>query len=129
MAKPFATKGEFISFIAEKKSITKSEAESIIDTFVSCTIEALKEGKEIHLIGFRSFTVSDVPGRDGRNPRTAAPLKIEAYKTAKFKAGKNLKMLLIIGKAMSTETVKWFNPTKDMDLLHRKMEVKMFSCI
>ena len=91
MPKPFATKGEFISFISEKKSITKTEAEYIIDTFVSCTIEALKEGKEIHLIGFGSFTISDIPAREGRNPRTGAPLKIEAYKSAKFKAGKKIK--------------------------------------
>ena len=91
MSKPFATKGEFVTFISENNDISKKEVESIIGIFTSSITRALKQGKDVHLIGFGSFYVSDVAGRDGRNPRTGVPLKIKAYKAPKFKAGKKLK--------------------------------------
>lgn len=91
MSKPFATKDEFISFIADEQNIKKNEANTIIDIFTKSVIEAIKQGKEIYLRGFGVFTISNMPARDGINPRTGAALKIAAYKTPRFKAGKKLK--------------------------------------
>ena len=39
----------------------------------------------------RSFKVSQVEARDGRNPRTGEALKIAAYNQPKFKVGQKLK--------------------------------------
>jgi DNA-binding protein HU-beta len=84
-------KGEFISYIAKKQNLSQAEAEKIINIFTDSVISSLGEGQEISLIGFGSFTVSKVESREGRNPKTGAPLKIAAYNQPKFKAGQKLK--------------------------------------
>ncbi len=84
-------KGDFVSFIAEKRGCTKVEAEKVIDTFTSAVVDALGSGNDISLVGFGSFTVSKVAARDGRNPRTGEKIRIESYNQPKFKVGQKLK--------------------------------------
>jgi DNA-binding protein HU-beta len=84
-------KTEFIDYIANQHGCTKKEAEKAIDIFTSSVIEAVREGKEISLIGFGSFSVSKIAARSGRNPRTGEALKIPAYNQVKFKVGQKLK--------------------------------------
>ena len=84
-------KQEFIDHIASEHSCTKKEAEMAIDIFTSSVIDAMKEGKEISLVGFGNFSVSKVAARKGRNPRTGEALKIAAYNQPKFKVGAKLK--------------------------------------
>ncbi|NIQ00625.1 MAG: HU family DNA-binding protein, partial [Nitrospinaceae bacterium] len=45
----------------------------------------------VGIVGFGTFSVSNRPARQGRNPQTGQPIKIQATKVPKFKAGKNLK--------------------------------------
>ena len=85
------TKQEFITHISEQHSCTKVKAEEVIDIFVSSVINALGDGKEISLVGFGNFSVSKIPSRAGRNPRTGEELQIPAYNQPKFKAGQKLK--------------------------------------
>jgi DNA-binding protein HU-beta len=84
-------KGEFITYISEKNTITKAEAAKMLDMFTSSVIDALGAGKEISLSGFGNFLVSKVAARDGRNPQTGASIKIPAYNQPKFKVGKTMK--------------------------------------
>lgn len=84
-------KGEFVSYIAEKNSCTKAEAERVIDMFTSSVVSALGKGKDVTLVGFGNFSVTKVAARAGRNPRTGEAIKIAAYKQPKFKAGQKLK--------------------------------------
>lgn len=84
-------KGEFVSFIAEKEGCSKAEAEKVIDVFTNSVVSALGKGEKINLVGFGSYSVHPVAGRDGRNPRTGEPLKIPAYNQPKFKVGEKLK--------------------------------------
>jgi len=84
-------KSEFEKHIAEKHSITQKEAGNIIDTFTSSVMSALGEGKEISLIGFGNFSVSEVAARPGRNPKTGEVIQIAAYKQPRFKVGQKLK--------------------------------------
>ncbi len=51
------------------------------------TIETLKKGEKLTLIGFGTFSVYERPARKGRNPRTGKTIKIAAKKLPKFKAG------------------------------------------
>ena len=85
------TKKEFIDHISSQHNCTKTEAEKVIDMFVSSVIDALGAGNEISLVGFGSFSVSKVAARTGRNPRTGESLKIAAYNQPKFKVGQKLK--------------------------------------
>lgn len=84
-------KQEFIDHIASQHNCTKVEAEKTIDMFTSSVIEALKEGKEISLVGFGNFSIGKVAARKGRNPKTGEALKIAAYNQPKFKVGQKLK--------------------------------------
>ena len=84
-------KAEFEKYIAETHSITQKEAGNMIDTFTTSVISALGEGKEVSLVGFGNFSVSDVAARTGRNPKTGEVLQIAAYKQPRFKVGQKLK--------------------------------------
>ena len=84
-------KSEFVKHVANQHNITQDKADKVIDTFTSSVISALGEGKEISLIGFGNFSVSEVAARAGRNPRTGEALEIKAYKQPRFKVGKKLK--------------------------------------
>ena len=91
-------KSELMNHIADEHSITKIEAEKVIDRFTSSIISALSKGKEISLMGFGSFSVSKVAARAGRNPRTGETIQIAAYNQPRFKVGQKLK------NAVNTET-------------------------
>ena len=84
-------KAEFINHIAGQHECTKIEAEKVIDMFTSSVIDAMGQRKEISLIGFGSFSISKIPARTGRNPKTGKELKIAAYNQLKFKVGQKLK--------------------------------------
>ena len=84
-------KSEFVKHVANQHSITQDEANKVIDTFTSSVISALSEGKEISLIGFGNFSVSEVAARPGRNPKTGEVIQIAAYKQPRFKVGQKLK--------------------------------------
>ncbi len=55
---------------------------------------ALKDGDEVRLPGFGTFSVRQRKASEGRNPRTGEPIQIPASKLPKFKAGKILKEAL-----------------------------------
>ena len=84
-------KSDFITYISDKHTITKAEAEKIIDMFTSSVMSALGEGNEVSLIGFGNFSVSKVAARTGRNPQTGAVVQIPAYNKPRFKVGKKMK--------------------------------------
>lgn len=84
-------KSEFVKHVANQHNITQDKADKVIDTFTSSVISALGEGKEISLIGFGNFSVSEVAARAGRNPRTGEVIQIAAYKQPRFKVGQKLK--------------------------------------
>ena len=68
-------KSQFITHIADQHQCTKTEAEKVIDMFTSSVIDAIGQGKEISLIGFGNFTISEVAAREGRNPRTGEAVR------------------------------------------------------
>lgn len=85
------TKEEMISMIAEESGITKKQATSALDTFMSGVTNQLKQGGKVSFSGFGTFTVSKRKARTGRNPQTGAAISIPAMNVPVFKAGKNLK--------------------------------------
>ena len=84
-------KSELEKYMSTKYSITAKEAGEIIETFTSSIMSALGEGKDVQLLGFGSFSVSEVAARKGRNPRTGAEIDIAAYKQPRFKVGQKMK--------------------------------------
>ena len=87
-------KTELIDAIAEESGLTKVDARKALDAFVVCSINALKEGDPVSLVGFGSFSIADRVARKGRNPKTGAEIMIEAKKVVKFKAGAELQKVV-----------------------------------
>lgn len=84
-------KSELIDAIADSADISKAAAGRAVDAFVDSITGALKEGDQVTLIGFGTFSVKDRAARTGRNPQTGEEIQIAAAKIPSFKAGKALK--------------------------------------
>ncbi|NTV17779.1 MAG: HU family DNA-binding protein, partial [Chlorobiaceae bacterium] len=59
--------------------------------FISVVSESLKNGEDVSLVGFGTFSIVDRAEREGRNPLTGEAITIAAKKVVKFKPGKTLK--------------------------------------
>ncbi|WP_262890772.1 HU family DNA-binding protein [Neolewinella aquimaris] len=83
-------KGDLVSAIADKASLTKDQAESALTAMLGAIEDALKQEDSVSLIGFGTFSVNNRPAREGRNPRTNETIQIAAKNVVKFKPGKKL---------------------------------------
>ena len=83
-------KAELIAQIADESGITKTQANTALDSFVDAVTKTLKKGDKVTLVGFGTFSVTKRAARNGRNPQTGEVIKIKARKVARFKAGKEL---------------------------------------
>ena len=84
-------KSQLIDKIAASADISKASAGRALDAFVDAVSESLKDGDQVALVGFGTFTVRERAARSGRNPQTGAPIEIAAAKIPSFKPGKALK--------------------------------------
>ena len=84
-------KSELIDAIAASADISKAAAGRALDAMTESVTTALKDGDQVTLIGFGTFSVKDRAARTGRNPQTGAEIQIKAAKVPSFKAGKALK--------------------------------------
>ncbi|WP_114393001.1 HU family DNA-binding protein [Oleisolibacter albus] len=84
-------KGELAAAVASAAGLTSAAAGKAVDAVFDAITGALKKGDDVRLVGFGTFSVSDRPAREGKNPRTGETIKIAASKQPKFSAGKGLK--------------------------------------
>ncbi|WP_434525670.1 nucleoid-associated protein HU-beta [Photorhabdus asymbiotica] len=84
-------KSQLIDKIAADSNISKAAAGRVVDAFISSVTGALKDGDDVALVGFGTFTVRERSARTGRNPQTGKELKIAAAKVPAFRPGKSLK--------------------------------------
>ncbi len=84
-------KAELIEYVAKEAELTKADAQKAVEAMFGGITATLKQGKEARFVGFGTFVVSERAATTGRNPRTGESIKIPASKSAKFKAGKELK--------------------------------------
>lgn len=84
-------KQELIGHVAEVTGLTRGDAVKAVEAVFETIGGALKNGEEVRLVGFGTFSVSKRKASTGRNPRTGEPMKIKASSQPKFKAGKGLK--------------------------------------
>ncbi|MBP1677665.1 MAG: bacterial nucleoid protein Hbs [Bacteroidetes bacterium] len=83
-------KTELISAIAAEAGLSKVDAKKAYEAVVKSVTDTLKAGDKVTLIGFGTFGVTERPARTGINPATKQPIKIDAKKVVKFKAGAEL---------------------------------------
>ncbi|EKE83811.1 nucleoid-associated protein HU-beta [Idiomarina xiamenensis] len=84
-------KSQLIDKIAAGADISKAAAGRALDSFIDAVTDALKNGEQVALVGFGTFSVRERSARTGRNPQTGKAIQIAAAKVPSFKAGKALK--------------------------------------
>jgi DNA-binding protein HU-beta len=77
--------------VAQDAKLTKGDASEAVEATLDNIIRALRQGDEVRLVGFGTFSVTNRAASEGRNPRTGEKIQIAASKNPKFKAGKALK--------------------------------------
>lgn len=85
------TKKELIEKISTDAEISKKAAEAALNSVLEGIETSLIEEGKITFVGFGTFEVRERAAREGRNPKTGAPISIAASKNVGFKAGKALK--------------------------------------
>ena len=85
------TKNELIALVADKTSMTKTAAASAVDATFDTITTTLKGGGDVKIMGFGNFRVVKRAAREGRDPRTGAPVQIKAGRRPRIAAGKGLK--------------------------------------
>jgi DNA-binding protein HU-beta len=86
------SKAVLVEKIADQAKLTKVDADRAVKAFISVVSDSLKNGIDVPLVGFGTFSVVDRAEREGRNPLTGEAITIAAKKVVKFKPGKALKL-------------------------------------
>ena len=71
--------------------VTKKDLGIIVDGVLKAIQDEVVAGGKVQLVGFGTFEAVERAAREGRNPLTGKPMKIDASKAPKFKAGKAFK--------------------------------------
>ena len=83
-------KAELIKAVAAKAEVSNALAAKVIDAALEATVEAVKKGEGLQLVGFASLAVVEKAARKAKNPRTGAVIDIPARKVVRIKAGSKL---------------------------------------
>jgi integration host factor subunit beta len=85
-------RSELVSTLAEENpGLTLRDVENIVACFFDEIVEQLASGGRVELRGFGTFSTRARDGRTGRNPRTGAPVEIDAKRVPYFKPGKEMR--------------------------------------
>lgn len=88
-------KSELVARLTEANPhLYQRDVERIVNTILDEIATALARGQRVELRGFGAFSVKSRPARLGRNPRTGAPVAVEAKFVPFFKTGKELRKRL-----------------------------------
>ena len=86
------TRSELISRVAQRyPELYQREVERVVTTIFNEIGGALARGDRVELRGFGAFSVKSRDARTGRNPRTGAPVHVDAKAVPFFKTGKQLR--------------------------------------
>jgi DNA-binding protein HU-beta len=89
------TKAEMITLIAQRCAVPNIHATGAVDDLLDEIAARLAAGERVHLPGIGSLTTKDAPPRkNGRNPRTGAPIDIPARRRIRFTAAAPMKKRL-----------------------------------
>lgn len=87
-------KAQLIQKLSEKTNLTKTQSEEFLDATLEIIQKVVAKGDEVKLVGFGTFSRMSRKPRNGRNPKTGAPVVIPGAKVPRFKPGKDFKDLL-----------------------------------
>ena len=85
------TKQDLINQVASECGLSVKQTGEVIDSVVAAVSEALASGEKVSLIGFGTFETRQRAAREGRNPQTNQPIRIDAKTVPVFRPGKALR--------------------------------------
>ena len=85
------TKNEIINSMHEQFDIPQKECTQITESIFDIIKEELENGNPVMVSGFGKWTVKAKRKRNGRNPKTGAPMVIAARKVVTFKPSNRLR--------------------------------------
>lgn len=87
------TKRDLIDEVVKRfPRFSRRDAEVMVNEVFDAMVEALVRGDRIEIRGFGSFVVKQREARDGRNPKTGAPVAVHAKRVPFFRVGKELRL-------------------------------------
>ena len=86
-------KRDIVNEVVQRTGITKTKAETAVETLLEGMKDALGRGERVEFRGFAIFTVRPRKTGIGRNPSTGAAVAIAPGKAVRFKPGKALQTL------------------------------------
>ncbi len=84
-------KNDIVAAVSISVGLSKADATKAVDTVFYNITNSLRNGNEVRLYGFGTFSVARRKATLGRNPYTGETIHIPALKRPKFKASKALK--------------------------------------
>jgi integration host factor subunit beta len=88
------TKADLVEEVIRVASLSKKDAETVVNTVFDQVVEALRRDDKIELRGFGSFRVRRRRSRQGRNPKTGDKVDVPSKRIPYFKPGKELRDLI-----------------------------------
>ena len=90
-------KNDFVAAVSGDSGLSKADAAKAVDGMIDAITASLKDGTEVRLVGFGTFSVSRRAATTGRNPRTGEAVQVAEKFTPYFKTGKQLREKLNTG--------------------------------
>jgi DNA-binding protein HU-beta len=87
-------KAQLIEKLSGKTQLTKTQSELVLDAALEIIQNAVAKGDDVKLVGFGTFSLLQRKSRQGRNPKTGAPVDIPGTQVPRFKPGKDFKTLV-----------------------------------
>ncbi len=85
-------RGIIDELLIRQPGISYRDSETVVSTMFDAMTRRLAAGQRIELRGFGSCGVKLRRARQGRNPKTGAPVEIAAKRIPFFRAGKELRV-------------------------------------
>jgi len=98
------TKADLVEEVARAASLTRKQAEAVVEAVFDGIIASLQEGQKIELRGFGSFKIRKRGARLARNPKkSGVKVMVPPKRVPYFKPGKKLKELLNVAASASRD--------------------------
>jgi DNA-binding protein HU-beta len=90
-------KSELVDHVLKTQGVnfpSRAAAERAVNAVIDGIKAGVKKDRSVQLAGFGTFSVRKRKARNGRNPKTGAPIRIPASRTVGFKPGSQFKAAL-----------------------------------
>jgi DNA-binding protein HU-beta len=74
--------------------LKKNQAQSALESFISCILDGLKVGKKVTIVGLGTWEWKTRTSRKTRNPKTGKTFRLKAHKVLAFSPAPTLKKKL-----------------------------------